>query len=162
MAIDNDGKAGRVFYQRVGRTLMFIDYLEENNRTLYSRELFTVGQLSDDKHTVHNGRLKQALVELRGSRRTPSECVFVTRVRPEANCKEGYDYVRLVGFAAICFSCLVRVLLFLFYSACVSELVFQFGKLISVTCLGPPFVLIFFTVLVLIIICSLLYLGQRT
>ena len=106
MALDNDNRAGRVFYQRVGRTLMFIDYLEENNRTLYSRELFTVGQLSDDKHTVHNGHLKQALVELRGSRRTPSECVFVTRVRPEANCKEGYDYMRLVSVAPGGFCCL--------------------------------------------------------
>ena len=98
ISIDNDDKAGEVFYQRVGRTLAFIDYLEQNFRTLYSREEFIVGELSEDKHTVHNGHLKQALHELRSARRDVSDCVFVHRVRPMELSQVGYDYEGMVCF----------------------------------------------------------------
>ena len=94
--MDNDDKAGLVFYQRVGRTLMFIDYLEQNHRTLYSREAFMVGEMSQDKHTVHNGHLKQALHELRSARRGVSDCVLVQRVRLFEMSQVVHNYDKLV------------------------------------------------------------------
>ena len=75
---------------------MFIDFLEQNSRTLYSREEFKVGDMSQDKHTVHNGHLKQALHEARAARCGVSDCVFCHALLPMELSQRGFDYERKV------------------------------------------------------------------
>ena len=73
ISIDSDRDCAKVFYDRVSRVLTFVNYLSEHNLTLYSRGVFTVGEMLQGANIVQNGQMKTALRDLRNARREPGK-----------------------------------------------------------------------------------------